>query len=40
MLIPGEMNRMGAAAIASLPRRQAIEMMSEITAKLVRNDRR
>lgn len=40
VLIPGEMNRMGAAAIASLPRRQAIEMMSEITAKLVRNDRR
>jgi short-subunit dehydrogenase len=39
VLVPGEMNRMGAQAIASLPRRQAIEMMSQVTAKLVRNDR-
>ncbi|MFM7734744.1 MAG: SDR family NAD(P)-dependent oxidoreductase [Alphaproteobacteria bacterium] len=38
-LVPGELNRMGAQAILSLPRRQAIEMMSEITSKLVRNDR-
>ena len=34
-----ELNRMGAQAILSLPRRQAIEMMSAVTAKLVRNDR-
>ena len=38
VLIPGETNRQGAAVIASLPRRQAIELMSAITAKLVRND--
>lgn len=40
VLVPGEMNRLGAQAIASLPRRQAIEMMSRITATLVRNDPR
>ncbi len=39
VLVPGELNRMGAQAIASLPRRQAIEMMSQVTSKLVRNDR-
>ena len=39
ILIPGEANRQGAQAIASLPRRQAIELMSAITAKLVRNDK-
>lgn len=38
-LVPGELNRQGAEAIARLPRRQAIELMSAITAKLVRNDR-
>ena len=38
-LVPGEINRQGAEALARLPRRQAIEMMSEITGKLVRNDR-
>lgn len=38
-LVPGELNRMGAQAILSLPRRQAIEMLSGITSKLVRNDR-
>jgi uncharacterized protein len=38
-MVPGEINRSGAEAIARLPRRQAIELMSEITAKLVRNDR-
>jgi hypothetical protein len=38
-LIPGETNRQGAEIMAGLPRRQAIEMMSAITARLVRNDR-
>jgi short-subunit dehydrogenase len=38
-LIPGEANRQGAQLMATLPRRQAIELMSDITAKLVRNDR-
>jgi hypothetical protein len=38
-VVPGEFNRQGAAMLASLPRRQAIELVSEITAKLVRNDR-
>lgn len=38
-VVPGELNRQGAEALARLPRRQAIELMSEITAKLVRNDR-
>ena len=38
-LVPGELNRMGAQAILSLPRRQAIERLSGITSKLVRNDR-
>jgi short-subunit dehydrogenase len=34
-VIPGEMNRLGAEALAGLPRRQAIELMSAITEKLV-----
>jgi len=38
-VVPGELNRLGAAALASMPRRQAIELMSEITGKLRRNDR-
>jgi short-subunit dehydrogenase len=38
-LIPGDANRQGAELLAQLPRRQAVEMMSELTAKLVRNDR-
>ena len=37
-VVAGEMNRLGAAALAGMPRRQAIELVSEITAKLVRND--
>jgi short-subunit dehydrogenase len=39
-VVPGELNRQGAAMLASMPRRQAIELMSAITAKLVRNDRK
>lgn len=38
LVIPGELNREGAAGIAQLPRRQAIEFMSQFTAGLVRND--
>ena len=38
-VVPGELNRQGAEALARLPRRQAIELVSEITGKLVRNDR-
>jgi uncharacterized protein len=38
-VVPGEANRQGAAMLASLPRRQAIDLVSEITANLVRNDR-
>jgi short-subunit dehydrogenase len=38
-LVPGELNRQGAAVLASMPRRQAVEMMSAITAELRRNDR-
>ena len=38
-IIPGATNREGAAALASLPRRQAIELMSTITGALRRNDR-
>jgi hypothetical protein len=34
-VIPGEQNRQGAALLVSLPRRQAIELMSAVTAKLV-----
>ena len=39
LIIPGELNRQGAAGIAQLSRRQAIEFMSQFTAGLVRNDR-
>lgn len=38
-IIPGDANRQGAELLAQLPRRQAVEMMSQLTAKLVRNDR-
>jgi hypothetical protein len=38
-VIPGEMNRQGAEALARLPRRQAIELLSAITGQLKRNDR-
>ena len=38
-VVPGELNRQGSDLMTRLPRRQAIEMMSQITAKLVRNDR-
>lgn len=38
-VIPGDTNKQGAELLAQLPRRQAVEMMSAITAKLVRNDR-
>lgn len=40
LVIPGELNRQGAAGIAQLPRRQAIEFMSQFTAGLVRTDGR
>lgn len=35
VLVAGEMNRQGAQMLATLPRRQAIELMSAITGKLV-----
>jgi uncharacterized protein len=38
-VIPGDANKQGAEILNQLPRRQAVEMMSAITAKLVRNDR-
>jgi hypothetical protein len=38
LVIPGAMNREGAAGIAQLTRRQAIEFMSQFTAGLVRSD--
>jgi hypothetical protein len=38
-VVPGELNRQGAAALAGLPRRQAIELISAITATLVPNHR-
>ncbi|MFN8644239.1 MAG: SDR family NAD(P)-dependent oxidoreductase [Candidatus Binatia bacterium] len=40
LIIPGEINRQGAAGIAQLSRRQAIEFMSQFTAGLVRTDGR
>jgi hypothetical protein len=40
LIIPGELNRQGAAALAALPRKQAIRFMSRITAGLLRTDRR
>jgi len=39
VVVPGESNRQGAAALAALPRRQAIELMSAITSRLVPNHR-
>ena len=36
-LVPGEINRQAAVALAGLPRRQVIELMSAITATLVPN---
>jgi short-subunit dehydrogenase len=39
LVIPGEMNRQGAAMLASLPRRQTIELMSDITRGLLPNRR-
>ena len=36
VVIPGEQNREGARLLASLPRREAIELMSSITRTLVR----
>jgi short-subunit dehydrogenase len=38
-IVPGEANREGASALRGLPRRQAIEIMSQITSALLRNDR-
>jgi short-subunit dehydrogenase len=38
-IVPGEMNRMGAEMLARMTRRQAVEMMSEITGKLIPNHR-
>ncbi len=37
-IVPGELNRQSAALLASLPRRDAIELVSAITRKLLRND--
>ncbi len=39
VVVAGDANKQGAAMLASLPRRQAIELVSAITEKLVRNDR-
>jgi uncharacterized protein len=38
-LVPGEMNRQSAQMLASLPRPQAIELMSEVTVHLIRSGR-
>jgi hypothetical protein len=38
-IVPGELNRQGADALARLPRRQAIELLSTITGALVPNHR-
>ncbi len=38
-VVPGEGNRMGAEMLARMTRRQAVELMSEITAKLIPNHR-
>ena len=38
-VIPGDANKQGAEILNQLPRRQAVEAMSALTAKLVRNDR-
>jgi uncharacterized protein len=39
VVVPGETNRQGAEALAALPRRQAIELMSAVTSRLVPNYR-
>src|SRR5262249_4775742 len=39
VVVPGELNRQGAEALARLPRRQAIELMSAVTRRLVPNHR-
>jgi short-subunit dehydrogenase len=39
VVVPGELNRQGAAALAALPRRQAIELMSAVTSRLLPNYR-
>jgi uncharacterized protein len=39
VVVPGETNRQGAEALAALPRRQAIELMSAVTGRLVPNYR-
>ncbi len=39
-IVPGTLNRQGATLLAGLPRRDAIEFLSTITRKLVRNDGR
>jgi len=38
-VIPGDANKQGAELLGQIPRRQAVEMMSAITWKLVRNDK-
>jgi len=38
-VVPGELNRQGAEMLKRMPRRQAIELVSDITGMLVRNDR-
>lgn len=38
-VIPGDANKQGAELLNQIPRRQAVEMMSEITSKLIRNDK-
>jgi len=38
-IVAGELNRQGAAAMQRMKRREAIELMSAITAQLLRNDR-
>jgi len=37
VVVPGEVNRQGAEAMRRLPRRQAIELLSAVTARLVQN---
>ena len=37
VVVPGEMNRQGAEAMGRLPRRQAIELLSAVTARLIPN---
>jgi hypothetical protein len=38
-VVPGEMNQQGVAALASMPRAQAVEFVSRITRDLVPNVR-